>query len=297
MKITLAGSSEKIAELISKFFNKLGHEVQFIVQNPSKPGELSYDQVEKEGLPPCDAIINLPQKMILRHPLGSNSFEKEFFETRINPTHRLKEVISKSAHPPKAWISFSSVGIYPKEKAMFHKETTEAGSDPTAELIKQWESAALLPDTIPTRHVVLRLGLVISKFTGVLPHITPFFKMGLGSVLGEGGEAFPWIYMKDLYWLLDYTVKSESMQGVYNTVAPQLINSRDFSTALSRVMKKPVWFKFPKNFYIKRLGDAAEIVFSRSIVFPSRLLKSGFEFRYPAIYPALIDCLSHGSLF
>jgi len=130
---------------------------------------------------------------------------------------------------------------------------------------------------------------------GLLSKILPYFKMGMGATMGTGAEPFPWIYLKDLFWILDYAIYNEEFQGAYNTVSPQLINSKDFSCALARVMKKPLFFKFSKRFLYKRLGDTAELVFSKSRVFPGKLIKSGFEFRYPAIYCALVDCLSKGS--
>lgn len=297
MKIVIACSKESISSLVKNFFNYRGHEVLFIMNNPSKEGDISFEDLEKNGLIECDAVINMSQKMVLSHKLGTEQFQKEFHQTRIEPTERLQKAILSAKVPPKVFISFSSVGIYPKEEATFHREETEPGTDPTAELVKKWESAAQLPDGFPCRQAIFRLGLIISKYSGLLPHLIPFFRFGFGSTLGKGVEAFPWIYLKDLWWLLEYAILCEDVKGVYNTVAPQVITSKGFSQALSYVLKKPAWFKFPRKFFIKRLGDTAEIVFSRSIVYPSRLLKSGFEFRYPAIYPALVDCISHRAFY
>lgn len=282
MKLLITGSKELLASDLKTFFDQRGY--QTFLQ-----------PILTEDVPDCDAIISLPQKIILKGRLKTKAYEKEFEETRLKPTRALAEKIKLSSNPPKVWISFSSVGIYPKEEAKFYKEKDEPGSDPTAQLIRQWEEATQLPKECPTRVVLPRLGLMISRKSGLLNKVLPFFKMGLGSVMGSGYEAFPWIYQKDLYWFLDYALNQEHMQGVYNTVAPQLINSKDFFKALSSVMRKPLLLKFPKSFYLKRLGDAAEIVLARSMVFPSRLLKSGFEFRYPAIYPSLVDALSKGS--
>ena len=89
-----------------------------------------------------------------------------------------------------------------------------------------------------------------------------------------------------------FFIENEEVSGVYNTVAPQLINSKMFTDALSQVMHKKAWLKLPKRYFQKKLGDAAEIVYAKSKIFPSRILKSGFGYRYPAIYPALVDALS-----
>ncbi len=295
MKIAIAGSREPIAQCISQFFKNKGHEVFFILKAPSGEGDLSFEQIEKNGLTECDVLINLPEKKLIENRKGPEFLEKEFFDTRIRPTQILKESLLKSSKPPKLFISFSSIGCYPKKKEQFYNEKDQIGTDATAALIQRWEEAAKLPEEAQTRTVFLRLGLVIMSSAGLLSKIIPYFKLGLGATMGTGAEPFPWIYMKDLYWILDYAIHNEEFQGVYNATSPQLINSSDFSRALARVMKKPLFFKFSKRFLYKRLGDTADLVFSKSRVFPSKLLKSGFEFRYPAIYCALVDCLSKGS--
>lgn len=297
MKIVIAGSQETLAQRIENFLKMRGHEVSYIVRTPLLDGARSLDQVKVEGIGDCDALINLPEKMILEHRHGSDVFEKEFFETRINPTLILKEALIKAVHPPKVWISFSSVGCYPKEINQHYYEDDLLGEDPISKLIQKWEEAAHLPKESPVREVIPRLGLLISSYSGLLMTLLPLFKLGIGSIIGKGDEAFPWIYQKDLYWFLDYALNQSDFQGIFNLTAPQLIKSREFSVALSKVMHKPLWMKFPQQFFRKRLGDTAEIVFAKSTVFPGKLLKSGFEFRYPAIYPALVDCLNKGSDF
>lgn len=297
MKVVLAGSQETLAGRVKNFLTSRGHEVTLVVKNPSAEGEISFEEVQKNGLMECDALMNLPQKMILEHRHGSQTFEKEFFETRIEPTLLMKEALLKSKNPPKVWISFSSIGCYPKEESQFYKEKDPFGTDPIAMLIQKWEEAANLPEGCATRQIIPRIGLLISIHSGLLVTLLPLFRFGIGSILGKGDEAFPWIYQKDLYWFLDYAINQPELSGTFNLTAPQLINSKEFSQALSKVMHKPILFKFPKQFFRKRLGDTAEIVFAKSRVFPSKLLKSGFEFRYPAIYPALVDCLSKGSHF
>jgi len=189
-------------------------------------------------------------------------------------------------------VSFSSVGYYPKDEERFFKESEELGTDQTASLVKQWEDAAHLNEDTGIRTVILRTGIILSKELGLLAEMMPLYKIGLGSVIGEGSEAFPWIYLKDLFWLILYCIENDETTGVYNTVAPQLITSQNFSKALSQVMHKRIWFKLPKKYFKRKLGDVAEIVYAKSKIYPSRILKTGFGFRYPAIYPALVDALS-----
>lgn len=292
MKIVLVGSKEYLALSIRDFLRERGHEVLIIHRNPSGEGEVSFDELEKGILSGQEAVINFPEKYLLDHKNGTEFYKNEFLETRVNPTQRVKEALEKAQNPPKLFASFSSVGYYPKDEERFFKESEELGEDQTSVLVRQWEEAAKLGESAKIRTVILRTGLILSRNVGLLAEVMPLYRMGLGSIIGEGTEAFPWIYLKDLHWLLLYFIENEEADGVYNTVAPQLINSKGFSDALAKVMNKRVWFKLPRKYFKKKLGDVAEIVYAKSKIYPARILKTGFGFRYPAIYPALVDALS-----
>ena len=49
----------------------------------------------------------------------------------------------------------------------------------------------------------------------------PFF-LGLGGRMGAGTQPLPWIHVKDLAGLIHHAVETETMEGVYNAVAPQV---------------------------------------------------------------------------
>ena len=49
----------------------------------------------------------------------------------------------------------------------------------------------------------------------------PFF-LGLGGRMGAGTQPLPWIHVKDLAGLVRHSIEEESMEGVYNAVAPQV---------------------------------------------------------------------------
>ena len=69
---------------------------------------------------------------------------------------------------------------------------------------------------------LFRPGVVLGRNGGMIPQIyLPFF-LGLGGRMGDGGQPMPWIHVKDLSGLIKHAVEDESMEGVYNAVAPQV---------------------------------------------------------------------------
>ncbi len=289
MKVVLAGSKEYLVHHLSDFLKSKGCEVLFLSHHTEGGDGKSMDHIKTQPLPECDALISFPEKFVIENKKGDAVFKKQFIQTRIEPTQILCEAIKRSSKPPKVWISFSSVAYYPKEEDRFYSEKGDMGDDLVGQLVGEWERAAFLGDNSQTRQVIPRVGLILSKRVGLMPLIVPLFRFGLGSIIGDGSEAFPWIYIKDLYWFILFAMEEESVEGVYNTVAPQMITSKIFSEALAQIMHKKIYLKLPRRYFRKKLGDVAEIVFARSKIYPSRLLKSNFSFRYPAIYPALVD--------
>lgn len=292
MKIVLTGSKEFLAQYVRGFFTTKGHEVVLVHRFPEGDGEISFDQIKTNSFPDCDLVINFPENQLLNKKKGEEDYKDKFNSTRIEPTKIIKEALQKMPNPPKTWISFSSVSCYPKEEDRVFREEDDIGDDLTAGLVKQWEEAADLGADSKIRTVILRTGLILSKEVGLLSKVVPLFRIGLGSIIGEGSEAFPWIYYKDLCSFLNYVIEHEVEQGTYNLVAPQMINSRSFSQALAEVMQRRIFFKLPKKFFQKRLGDVGEIILAKAKIYPGRILKTGFNFRYPAIYPALVDSFS-----
>ncbi len=292
MKIVLTGSKEFLAQYVRDYFKARGHEVLVILKEAKDEGEISFDQIKEAPFPDCDIVINFPELQVLNRKKGLESYKTKFKETRLEPTRLIRDALLKMQNPPKLWVSFSSVSCYPKEEDKVYKEADPIGDDLTAGLVKEWEEAANLGENSPIRSVILRTGLILSQKVGLLSKIIPLFKIGLGSIIGDGSEAFPWIYYRDLNLFIMYVIEHETEQGIYNTVAPQMITSRVFSHALAKVMQRKIYLKIPRRYFQKKLGDVAEIVLSRSKIYPGRILKTGFNFRYPAIYPALVDAFS-----
>ena len=67
-----------------------------------------------------------------------------------------------------------------------------------------------------------RPGVVLGRNGGMIKQIyLPFF-FGLGGRMGAGTQPLPWIHVKDLAGLINHAVQTETMEGVYNAVAPQV---------------------------------------------------------------------------
>jgi len=71
-------------------------------------------------------------------------------------------------------------------------------------------------------------------------------------------------------------------------VAPQPVTNREFTKTLGRVLWRPTLFPLPAFAAHMVMGEMADnLLLASTRVEPTRLLASGYEFRYPQLKGAL----------
>jgi NAD dependent epimerase/dehydratase family enzyme len=82
------------------------------------------------------------------------------------------------------------------------------------------------------------------------------------------------------------------MQGAYNAVASEHKTNREFSETLIKVLKKTVWFpNIPATILKIIFGKMSEIILNGSRVSSNKLIKEGFQFKFPDLKSALEDLI------
>jgi hypothetical protein len=137
-----------------------------------------------------------------------------------------------------------------------------------------------------------RTGVVLSPGGGALAKMLPFFKLGIGGPVAGGQQYVPWIHLDDVVGGLMHCLDHEDAAGPVNLTAPIPVTNAELSRALGHALGRPAVLPVP-NMAIKLLyGEMAEMVTTGQRAIPARLGELGYEFRHPAIEPALKDVLS-----
>ena len=89
-----------------------------------------------------------------------------------------------------------------------------------------------------------------------------------------------------------FVMEDSRVTGPVNLTSPDPVTNAEFSRALGRALHRPAVLPAPAFALRLLYGDMAEIVTTGQRVVPRRLRELGFEFRHPAIEPALRDVLS-----
>ncbi|XP_034470544.1 epimerase family protein SDR39U1 [Hippoglossus hippoglossus] len=296
MRVLIGGGSGFVGRELSRLLRDKGHEVTVISRQPG-PGKITWGELESHGLPPCEGAVNLAGENIM-NPLRwwNESYKKDLFSSRIDTTKALAEAIAASPTPPHSWVLVSGVACYkPSLTDQYTEDSEWTPFDLLSKLVKEWEAAALLPETVAksTRQVVIRPGAVLGRDGGAMKQMLLPFWLGLGGTLGSGRQPFPWIHVSDLAGIIAHSLEPLAdspppSTQVLNGVAPALNTNYEFTKELGRLLRRPTIFPVP-GFVINGLmgSERAVILTQGQKVVPQRTLEAGFQYKYPDLTSAL----------
>lgn len=215
--------------------------------------------------------------------------------SRLSSTFALGDAISRCSDPPEAWLQLSTATIYRHaEDRHMDQYTGELGEGFSVEVARAWE-AATNAFTLPrTRIVLLRSAMVMSPLGGVLPRLVQLTRMGLGGRHASGEQWVSWIHGDDLCGAVQHILDRPDATGVYDLSAPE--PTRDgYLMGQLRARYRP-WIAVPQPRWLLEIGarlvrTETELILKSRRVVPTRLLKEGHRFRYPAITAALMQLL------
>ncbi|MGH9381559.1 MAG: TIGR01777 family oxidoreductase [Thermoanaerobaculia bacterium] len=221
--------------------------------------------------------------------------KRRLWNSRVDSTRLLAEVIRSADAPPPVYVQSSGVSYYgPRAVGEEVDEDAGPGDDFLSRLAIAWEEASRPLAEAGVRRVLLRTSPVLALDGGALPRMLTPFRLGLGAVLGDGRQAFPWIHLHDQVEAIRFLLADPAAAGPFNLAAPESVDNREFSKALARTLHRPCWFRVPGPMLRLLLGELADSLLRGQHVRPRRLTELGFEFRYPRLEPALRSLLGVG---
>jgi len=129
-----------------------------------------------------------------------------------------------------------------------------------------------------SKSIILRFGIVLGYNGGALKRLIKLYRRGLGSILGNPKNIYPYISIHDLVRAVLFLILKVDNVGVYNFVEPVKITTKEFSNALAEALHNRVFFNLPGWLVTFFLGKRATVLFTGQHVFPAKLLNLGFEF-------------------
>ena len=253
-----------------------------------------YINWSKEGfeklIPNIDFVINLAGAS-LQHR-WTKAHKKSIMESRIKTTNRLFDLF-KDKSAPKVLFNASAVGYYPPSKSIVYNEQDMFyPHDFLSEVVYKWEATAKQFESIGTRVVLGRFGVVFSNEGGALSMMVKPYQYYVGGKLGDGKQLMSWIHIDDLIQAILYLIHHD-IDGAVNLTSPEVLSQDELGKHIGNVLNKPHYLPAPASALKLILGEQSTMVLKTQGVLPQRLMNTHFNFEYPTIQLALEHLVKH----
>lgn len=251
-----------------------------VAWNPNRIGDWAK---EIDG---ADVVINLCGEGIANHR-WTPSRKRSLKESRLIPTRSLVEAIGLASKKPQALLNASAIGFYGPRDNYLIDEESGPGMGFLSDLCLAWENEARRAEAQGIRVVLLRTGIVLAKEGGALAKMAPPFHFFLGGPLGDGAQVMSWVHIDDEVRGILKILEDPLLRGPVNLTTSSPVTMDEFAEALGKILRKPAVFRVPAFILRALLGEMSEMLLTGQKVYPQKLKRAGFQFRFETLEEAL----------
>lgn len=292
-KILVTGSSGLIGTALIPALKASGDEVVCLVRGAAGRGQIGWDPARTlapESVSGFDTVVHLAGESIVGR--WSDSKKRGILESRVQGTSNLAKALAVAALRPRVVISASAIGYYGDRGEETLREDSTSGEGFLPEVCREWEHAAEPAAKAGIRTVQMRFGLVLSRSGGALQKMLLPFRMGVGGNMGNGRQWWSWVDISDLVGAVLHVIKTDTVRGPVNVVAPAPVRNAEFTKTLASVLSRPAIFPMPAfaaRLVFGQMGD--ELLLASQRVEPAKLMASGYVFQKADLRAALLVIL------
>ena len=307
MKVVIPGGSGHIGMLLGSALHADGHEVVVLSRRPRRQPwrVVLWDGASVgawcEEIEGSDVVINLAGRSV--NCRYTPATRREILQSRVTSTAVVGAAIGGAARPPRVWLQASTATIYSHRYDGANDERCgvlggDESNAPSAwrfsiEVATAWEHALDQAVSPNTRKVALRSAMTMSPDRGsVFDILLGLVRHGLGGAAGDGTQFMSWIHDADFIAAVRWLIDRDDCAGAVNVASPNPLTNREFM----RVLRNAAGVSFGLTAHRWMLEAAAvflktepELVLKSRRVVPTRLLESGFVFRFPTWPQAAAD--------
>lgn len=287
MKVLITGGSGLVGMALTKRLTSLNIPVIHLTrQKNSKAGVKTYvwdykrNYLEDGALNEVTHIIHLAGAGIAEKPWTMGR-KREIVKSRVLTARLLLNKAKEKNIQLEKFISASAIGYYGAiTTEQILTEESECGNDFVAECCIQWErQAQQFSEICPV--AIVRTGIILAKGEGALGKIESSLKRGLGAPIGSGKQYMPWVHLDDLVNMYVKLILDKHITGIYNAVASDHTNNKDFTYCLASAMNKKIRLPNVPAFMMKLIfGEMAEILLEGTRISNEKSVSHGFIYQH-----------------
>lgn len=280
MKILIAGSNGMIGTAVTHLLTGGGHDVVRLVRQTPSAGQVWWDpdagEIDKAGLEGFDGVVHLAT---MPWPIRWTAKAKQQMSlNRLTTNRLLSESLAACEHKPRVLICASGMGYYPSSGDTVLTEDSPAGTSFLARLQRDGEVSTAKASEAEIRVVHLRIPPVLGGAA----------LQRLGFQAGNGQQWMSWVGRDELASIIEYALTTATLAGPLNAVSPNPLRNAEFAKVATKVLGHKSVSTMPAFLVRLVMGEMGEelILASRRIQ-PTKLLATGYQFRFPKLEEAL----------
>jgi uncharacterized protein (TIGR01777 family) len=254
--------------------------------------DVAGQMIDKEAIGTTDYIIHLAGAGVA-DKRWTKKRKQEIINSRVKSGELIVKSLQDIPNSVKAVISASAIGWYGADPVIPNpkpfREDDPHDTTFLGETCKLWEDSLEPVRKLGKRLVKLRTGIVLSKEGGALKEFKKPLRFGVAAILGDGKQVISWIHIDDLVRLYIAAIEDETLNGVYNAVAPKPVSNKALTLQLARIQKGIFFIPvYTPSFVLKLVvGEMSIEILKSATVSCDKIHYSGFIFLYPSIGAAL----------
>jgi uncharacterized protein (TIGR01777 family) len=290
-RVLITGVSGPIgAGLLASFEPGTTQIVRLVRGLAQNAGHISWDPLaplSPAAVSGFDVVVHLAGESVVGR--WTEGKKKAIRESRVQGTRNLAAALAQTEAKPLVLVCASAVGFYGDRGEEVLREESPGGQGFLPEVCRKWEEASRIAAGAGIRTVNIRIGLVLTAKGGALGNMLKPFKLGLGGRIGSGQQWWSWIHVDDIVGGIHHAIRTESLSGPVNLVAPNPVRNAEFTKVLASVLGRPAFFPVPEFALRLAFGEmaAGELLLASQRVEPGKLLASGYTFRFRELRAAL----------
>jgi len=300
--ILITGGTGLVGKKLTQLFISKGYDINILTRTiPTKKAhqnihyflwDVLAGTIDSKAVETADHIVHLAGAGVA-DARWTTKRKQEIVDSRVQSCQLILKALETINNNVKSIISASAIGWYGADTPISLRdgfvETAPADTEFLGETCRLWESTMQPVLALNKRLVQLRIGIVLSNDGGALLEFKKPIKIGVAAILGSGKQVISWIHIADLCNLILYGIENNSMQGIYNAVAPETITNKALTLALAKKMCGQFFIPMHVPAFLLKiiLGEMSIEVLKSATVNSFKTQSAGFHFNYPTIDLAL----------
>jgi uncharacterized protein (TIGR01777 family) len=283
MHVVVAGASGFLGSHLVSGLTERGHTVTRLVRRQATADDESrWDpaagQVDGGVIERADVVVNVAGSPTIGNP-HSQKWARNLRESRVTTTRTLAEAIAASDRRP-GFLADNAIAIYGDHGSdRVTEESDSRGQTLMGEVTKVWQDAAAPAAEAGVRLCFLRTAPVMDRSAEPLKILSRLFGLGLGGRVGNGGQYFPMISLRDWVGGVVHLAESPDAAGPFNLCCPVTPTNAEFTRALGRALGRPTVLPVPAFAVRLGAGDLSPELLGSVNLVPQALVDAGYEFR------------------